>query len=50
MSMIQNLQSIEADGLRRFVEQEKLKWICAGCGEPLCVHMSFCPACKRKWR
>ena len=50
MSMIQNLRTIEADGLKRFVEQEKLKWICAGCGETLCVHRSSCPACKLNWR
>ena len=50
MSMIENLRSIEASGLRQFIEQEESRWACAGCGEMLCVHESGCPACGRKWR
>jgi hypothetical protein len=50
MSMIENLRSIETDGLRSFVKTEKSTWACPGCGEPLCVHKAFCLTCERKWR
>jgi hypothetical protein len=50
MSMIENLRNIEADGLASFVEREKSKWTCCGCGAMICVHEAFCLGCKRKWR
>jgi hypothetical protein len=50
MSMIENLRSIEADGLASFVEREKSKWTCVGCGATICVHEALCLVCKRKWR
>jgi hypothetical protein len=50
MSMIENLRSIEADGLRGFVEREKSKWACPGCGETICVHKACCLICRRQWR
>ncbi len=50
MSMIDNLRSIEAAGLRAFVEREKTRWACPGCGQMLCVHQAACPGCGRPWR
>ena len=49
MSMIENLRSIEADGLASFVEREKSRWRCPGCGATICVHEPSCLVCKRKW-
>jgi len=48
MSMIENLQRIGGDGLRSFVDSEKTKWACPGCGATLCVHKTHCLACERK--
>jgi len=50
MSVIENLKSIKALGLQRFLEREKSKWACAGCGTAMCVHKEFCLACGRKRR
>jgi len=50
MSMIENLKRIEVGGLRNFVESEKIKWACPGCGATLCVHKARCLACERPWR
>jgi len=46
MSMIENLKSIKAVGLRSFVDSEKIKWACPGCGAPLCVHKAGCLVCR----
>lgn len=50
MSMIENLRRIDTDGLRRFLEQEKTKWTCPGCGSTICVHKAACLVCRREWR
>ena len=50
MSMIENLQSIAADGLASFLEREKRKWTCPGCGATICVHEAACLVCGRPWR
>ena len=50
MSMIQNLRHIEIEGLRSFIEKEKSKWECPGCGATLCVHKRSCLVCAREWR
>ena len=50
MSMIENLRIIKAEGLTGFVQGEKSKWTCPGCGATICVHESFCLVCKREWR
>jgi len=49
MSMLENLRCIEADGLASFVEQEKSKWKCPGCGATICVHEASCLVCRRNW-
>ena len=45
MSMIENLASIRAFGIRKFVAQEKIRWACPKCGQTLCVHRSECLRC-----
>lgn len=50
MSMLENLRRIQAEGLRSFAAQEKIKWACPGCGATLCVHKEVCLVCQRPWR
>ncbi|MBU1167770.1 DUF3795 domain-containing protein [Patescibacteria group bacterium] len=45
MSMLENLKSIEAKGIRKFVIQEEAKWTCKKCGSLLCVHRESCLNC-----
>lgn len=47
MSMIENLRSIQADGLEVFVKSEKMRWSCPGCGAVICVHRDACLYCGR---
>ncbi|MCP3956062.1 MAG: DUF3795 domain-containing protein [Desulfobacterales bacterium] len=49
MSMIDNLNKINAVGIRNFIRSEKLKWICPACGEMICVHKPTCLSCGHKW-
>jgi hypothetical protein len=49
MSMIDNLKMIDAFGIRRFIQNEKEKWICPKCGELICVHRPVCLYCGYKW-
>jgi Protein of unknown function (DUF3795) len=50
MSMIENLGTIKDEGLDRFIEMEKKKWICKGCGGIVSVHRDNCLVCGYKWR
>lgn len=45
MSMIENLNMIHKEGIRKFIRNEKLKWICPECGHMLCVHRPACLTC-----
>jgi hypothetical protein len=47
MSMTENLQDIKKLGVMRFLENERLRWICAACGGTICVHKGSCIACGR---
>ena len=47
-SPIENLQTINELGLKRFVEIEKEKWKCSECGHILCVHRGVCLICGTK--
>ncbi len=47
MSMIENLATIGAIGVRRFAAEEAKRWRCTGCGELLCVHKPRCLSCGR---
>lgn len=46
MSMIENLSSIEKNGLEVFLKMEEEKWKCTVCGFGLSVHRDFCLNCK----
>lgn len=45
MSMIENLQSIQAHGLVAFLEAQETKWACEKCGALICCHNGLCLAC-----
>ena len=45
MSMIENLQFIKENGIRKFIKKEKEKWTCKKCGEAICVHRGYCLKC-----
>jgi hypothetical protein len=45
MSMIENLEHIKADGIRRFLKQEEARWTCPSCGGTICVHRGYCYSC-----
>ncbi|HZW40260.1 MAG TPA: DUF3795 domain-containing protein [Ignavibacteriaceae bacterium] len=54
LSVIENLNYIKENGLRKFVEKEKFYWECKECGSPLCMHRDECINCgelrdKRKY-
>ncbi len=46
MSLIENLSSIEKNGLEVFLKMEEEKWKCTVCGFGLSVHRDFCLNCK----
>ena len=48
MSMIQNLQTIETQGIEAFIELEIKKWTCKNCGSLICVHREKCQTCGSK--
>lgn len=45
MSMIANLKKIKEIGIRKFIKNEKEKWVCPGCGGIVCVHKETCIYC-----
>jgi len=45
MSMIENLNNIKKDGIRKFIKTERLRWTCLKCGGIMCVHQGFCFTC-----
>ena len=47
MSMLDNLEFIRENGVRRFVAREKERWACPGCGATLSVHRAACLRCGR---
>jgi hypothetical protein len=49
MSMIENLEKIEASGIREFVRLEKARWACTACGGLICVHTGRCSQCGAEW-
>ena len=48
MSIIENLKNIEKIGIRKFVENEKIRWTCSKCGCTICVHDGYCSGCGEK--
>lgn len=45
MSMIENLQFIKNNGIKRFLVKEQEKWKCTECGGVICCHNGICFAC-----
>ena len=45
LSVIANLERIQAIGVERFITEETLKWSCSECGSLLCMHEQQCPNC-----
>lgn len=49
MSMIANLEEINAIGIDAFVKQERRRWACPQCGSLICVHRPNCLSCGQVW-
>lgn len=45
MSMIENLEHIKKNGLKKFIGYENKRWACKSCGENICVHKGGCLNC-----
>jgi hypothetical protein len=45
MSMIENLDNIEKDGIENFLNTQNEKWTCKNCKSLLCVHRDVCQNC-----
>lgn len=48
MSMIENLEYIQNNGLDEFLKNEEIRWTCSECGHGLSVHRDVCLNCKTK--
>ena len=48
-SPIENLDRIQANGIRKFIQNENEKWKCPKCGGMLCMHDPQCPSCGHVW-
>jgi hypothetical protein len=48
MSMIENLNNIEKFGIKKFVKNENIRWVCSKCGFPIIVHKKCCSNCGEK--
>ena len=46
MSMLENLEYIRLNGLKRFIEFESERWRCQNCGQLVSVHRTHCIHCK----
>ena len=46
MSMIENLNFIQLNGLEYFLENEESRWTCKECGSGISVHRDYCLNCK----
>ena len=45
MSMLDNLAAIREHGIRAFVQRERGRWTCMGCGGTIDVHHFRCSSC-----
>ena len=48
MSMIENLEYIKENGIKKFCEKERERWKCPKCGGVICVHNKRCYTCDPK--
>jgi hypothetical protein len=46
LSMVENLTWIREKGMGSFLEKEKAKWRCPGCGGAVCCHNGLCLRCQ----
>ncbi len=49
MSMIENLENLRRLGIRKFVENERVRWACPECGGTICVHRGYCSTCGKEY-
>ena len=45
MSMVENLNFVQENGMEAFLVNEETRWKCKVCGSGLCVHRDFCLNC-----
>ena len=45
MSMIENLDYIKENGIKKFLNQQAKKWQCSNCGDIICCHNGVCYRC-----
>jgi predicted Zn-ribbon and HTH transcriptional regulator len=50
VSVVANLERIQAVGEKRFVVEEIAKWTCPECGMRLCMHKPECGNCGYEWQ
>jgi rubrerythrin len=48
MSLLDNLNRIKEIGIRKYIKEEKEKWVCRKCGSLLSVHREYCLNCGQK--
>jgi hypothetical protein len=47
MSMVENLEIIQNQGITDFIKTEKERWKCNNCGAIICVHRNECMNCRQ---
>lgn len=47
-SILENLENIEKFGIKAFLENEKIRWMCRYCSNTICVHRDTCLFCGEK--
>ncbi len=47
MSMIENLEYIQINGIKQFLKHEEERWKCPACGGIICIHNKTCYFCNR---
>jgi len=50
MSMIENLDFIQREGIENFLSDQNIRWKCENCGGLLSVHRDNCQVCETKHR
>lgn len=45
VSILENLETIQKEGMGAFLEKERARWTCPQCGEILCIFKERCLHC-----